>query len=185
MKDLIGTGALFMEVGTVTILKGSKRSLFASAFFLLIISDTIKVMISKSLKETLIYAETVLKSLTPKKEATILALRGDLGSGKTAFTKAVAKILGVKEHITSPTFVIMKRYALRDLRYAFLIHIDAYRLETAEELLHLGWEEIVKDPKNLICIEWPERVRGVIPKDAVNIMFRFIDEDSREIIKSL
>ena len=62
-----------------------------------------------------------------------------------------------------------------------LIHIDAYRLDLGRELLSLGFEEIIKDPKNLILIEWPERVVEILPKNLIKINFKFISETEREI----
>jgi len=120
--------------------------------------------------------------------ATVIGLQGELGSGKTTFAQAFGKILGVEENMPSPTFVIMKSYELDPSKagqigkgFKKLIHIDAYRLEKDSELLHLGWEEITKEPENLILIEWPENVAGIIPNDARRIYFKFIDEKTREI----
>jgi tRNA threonylcarbamoyladenosine biosynthesis protein TsaE len=136
---------------------------------------------SHNLSDTKKIAEDFLDSLKPISEATVVALSGDLGAGKTAFTKAVALILGVGENVTSPTFVIEKIYGLTGQPFKHLIHIDAYRIEDARELLHLGWKEIIQDPGNLILIEWPERVSDVIPADAKKISFTFIDETTRKI----
>lgn len=113
--------------------------------------------------------------------AIIVGLYGDLGSGKTAFTQAVAKCLGVKETVTSPTFIIEKIYNLDNKNFDHLIHIDAYRLKSGDELLHLGWEEIAKNPKNIIVIEWPERVSDILPNNIKKIYFTFVDENTREI----
>ena len=139
--------------------------------------------ISKSLAETRDYAELFLHELvSPQKFAAVIALSGDLGAGKTAFVKELGTLLGLsRSEITSPTFVIMKVFEISHPRFKRLIHIDAYRLEKEKELLKLGWEEIVADPENLILIEWPELVKGLIPKTAQRITFRFIDEDTREI----
>lgn len=143
-------------------------------------------MISKSLAETQKIAQEFLQKLIPHKDAaTVVGLFGDLGSGKTAFTQAVARELGVKEFVTSPTFVIMKIYPLRstisNLQSTNLIHIDAYRLESGGELSTLGFSEILKDPKNIIFIEWPERVENILPKNLIKINFKFISEFEREI----
>ncbi len=72
----------------------------------------------------------------------------------------------------SPTFVIMKFYNINWKGYKKLIHIDAYRLEKEEELLHLGWEKLIEDRENFILVEWPERGEGLIPKDARRIHFK-------------
>jgi len=137
---------------------------------------------STSLKETDHIARNLLQALFPKEDAaTVVALKGDLGSGKTTFVQMVANAYGVKEQVTSPTFVIEKIYKLEGRPFDRLIHIDAYRLESAHELEVLGWNEIVSDPKNLILIEWPERVPGALPEDGTTVAFTFIDEVTRDI----
>lgn len=113
--------------------------------------------------------------------ALVVGLYGDLGSGKTAFTQAAAKCLGVKETVTSPTFVIEKIYKLKGRNFDRLIHIDAYRLLSGDELSHLDWEEIAKNPKNIIFIEWPEKVAEILQKNIKKIHFTFISASSREI----
>lgn len=137
---------------------------------------------STSLAETEQIAADFLRTLVPEKEkATIVALTGDLGSGKTAFAKSIAKIYGVEESVTSPTFVIEKIYRLEGKPFERLVHIDAYRLEGKHEVDVLGWEDIIADPKNLILIEWPENVGSAIPSDAKKIAFTFVDEGVRDI----
>ncbi len=137
--------------------------------------------LSKSREETNKIATDFLNNLEPQKQATVVALYGDLGSGKTAFAQEIGKILGVAENMHSPTFVIEKIYQIDFKTFKRLIHIDAYRLEKDSELLHLGWKEITKESENLILIEWPGNVPGVIPKDAKRIYFKFINETTREI----
>lgn len=154
------------------------------------------VFTSRSLADTKQFAEKIIATLdTSSAGATILALSGDLGSGKTAFVKALAGALGIKETITSPTFVIEQIYMLPKTSigavgtaapFDRLIHIDAYRLERASELEHLGWAEIATNPRNLICLEWPENVVGLTGLDSkqsnVRILrFHFVDENTREI----
>jgi tRNA threonylcarbamoyladenosine biosynthesis protein TsaE len=127
-------------------------------------------------------AKHYIETLKTQDSATVVGLSGDLGSGKTTFTKEVARILGVTDVITSPTFVIQKRYKLKKgALYSNLIHIDAYRLEGAADLSVLRWDELLADPGNLIFIEWPELVRGALPKDAHTIHFTFVDETTRTI----
>ena len=99
----------------------------------------------------------------------VVALQGDLGAGKTTFAQAVGLELGVNESMQSPTFVIEKIYEIDWNGFKNLIHIDAYRLEKDEELLHLGWQEIISEPENFILIEWPENVAGIIPENAKRI----------------
>ncbi|MEI6042145.1 MAG: tRNA (adenosine(37)-N6)-threonylcarbamoyltransferase complex ATPase subunit type 1 TsaE [bacterium] len=121
-----------------------------------------------------------------KKEATVIILKGDLGAGKTAFTKCVGEIIGIKEEITSPTFAIEKRYNITNKSEDFggienLIHIDAFRLESGKEILAIDFERELKNPKNLICFEWPEMVSDIdiLPQDAPIVEFEFIDENTR------
>ncbi len=122
-----------------------------------------------------------LKDIKASK-AVAVGLFGDLGSGKTTFTQAVGEILGVREVMTSPTFVIEKRYDL-DGNFGFkkLIHIDAYRLDSDGEILNLNFQEDLNNQDNLILIEWPERVEGALPADLVRVNFKFISEFEREI----
>jgi len=122
------------------------------------------IFISKNHKDTQKIARGFLDKLKIGKSATVVGLYGELGAGKTAFTQAISKLLGVRSKVASPTFVIMKRYSLKNSKHNFLFHIDAYRLKNEKELLHLGWEEIIKDRNNLIFIEWPENVRKAMPK---------------------
>jgi len=110
-------------------------------------------------------ARGILETLSRKEYANIITLKGDLGAGKTALTKAIAKELGVIENVTSPTFVIMKSYSV--LNHPFiqkLVHIDAYRIEDEDELRVLGFKELCDDPHALVCIEWPERIPKALPK---------------------
>lgn len=140
-----------------------------------------KRVISKTLEETVELASNWLSSLSPNTHgATIVGLYGNLGSGKTAFTQAMAKALGIKEHTTSPTFVIEKIYETPHPNFKRLIHIDAYRLEQGRELQVLNFEELVENPNNLILIEWPENVREILPEDHIKIHCEFVDENTRE-----
>jgi tRNA threonylcarbamoyladenosine biosynthesis protein TsaE len=110
-----------------------------------------------------------------------VALSGELGAGKTTFTQAAAAHFGITESVTSPTFVIEKVYPIESGPFQRLIHIDAYRLKGEQELAVLGWGEIAKDSENLILIEWPERVPGLIPESAYRVTLEFVDEGTRRI----
>ncbi len=142
------------------------------------------IIVSKSLKETEKIAEDFMKKLSVSflgEQALIVGLYGDLGSGKTTFTQAVGKNFDVKEDITSPTFVIEKIYDTKDKNFKKLVHIDAYRLDSGKELLKLDWQKIASDPKNIIFIEWPERVKDILPENHLKINFKFLSEFEREI----
>lgn len=120
-------------------------------------------------------------SLVKGESATIVALSGDLGAGKTTLTQAIAKELGIKENVISPTFIIMKNYEIKNGSHKKLIHIDAYRLNSHQELEKLGWQEIISNPENLVLIEWPERVQEIIPNGAIAISLSHINEGERSI----
>lgn len=136
--------------------------------------------LSNSLEETQKIADDFIMSLSPKSKALVVGLSGNLGAGKTAFTKCVAKSLGVNETVTSPTFVIEKIYELKDQKFSHLIHIDAYRLNSSKELLNLGWQKIISDPQNIILIEWPEVVSDIMPEH-IQLNLRALEEGKHEI----
>ena len=125
-----------------------------------------KAIVSKSIEETGKIATDWLAEATERyvntDEAVIVGLSGHLGSGKTAFVKAVATELGITETVTSPTFVIMKIYDTTNTRWARLVHIDAYRLNGAAELTALRFDDLVADKHNLIMVEWPEQIEGFV-----------------------
>ena len=143
--------------------------------------NTAMKYLPQSLEETSGIARNFLDSINPGEKATVVALQGELGAGKTTFAQAAGKILGIEENMTSPTFVIMKVYEIDFKSFKNFIHVDAYRLERDSELLHLGWEDLISEPENLVFIEWPENVPGAIPRWARKISFEFVDENTREI----
>ncbi len=110
----------------------------------------------------------------PANTAAVLALSGDLGAGKTTFLQGFAQGLGIKEIVNSPTFVIMKRFGN-------FYHLDCYRLESPEEILELGFAEIIADPKNIVAIEWPEKIKSLLPKDIIQINFIHRNSTEREL----
>jgi len=128
-------------------------------------------------------ARELLGSLVKGASATVVALAGDLGAGKTTLTQAIARALGVQETVISPTFVIMKSYAAKiPAGFSQLVHLDAYRLESSSELERLGWAELLADPENLIIIEWPEKVPEAIPKHGHQVALSHVDEETRHIM---
>jgi tRNA threonylcarbamoyladenosine biosynthesis protein TsaE len=124
-------------------------------------------------------AQQILTQIPKDKEkAAVVALRGDLGAGKTTFTQALAKELGIVDAVQSPTYVLMKSYPISFDRFKKLIHIDAYRLDKPEEVNALQPETFLSDPENLVVIEWPERVEGVLPTP--DLLLNFTHADSEE-----
>ena len=136
---------------------------------------------SKNLEQTEKIASDFVASLVPKSAATVVGLYGDLGAGKTAFAQAVARALGVGEKVASPTFVIMKSYLISHISYLHLIHIDAYRMDSSDEIARLGWGEILSNPQNLVLIEWPERVADLMPEHIKINLKTLENEKSRGI----
>ena len=111
-----------------------------------------------------------------KKRAVVVGLEGELGSGKTTFIQGLARGLGVKEKITSPTFVILKKY---ETNVPCFYHIDCYRIKS-KDLLELGFEEIAENPQNIIVIEWAERARKIL-KNALWLKFEYLGKNKRRI----
>ncbi|MDQ5893079.1 MAG: tRNA threonylcarbamoyladenosine biosynthesis protein TsaE [Patescibacteria group bacterium] len=139
-----------------------------------------KTVVSYSLEDTQKFAKEWLASLSQRDEATIVGLYGNLGAGKTTFTQAVARELGIEEPTTSPTFVIEKLYQTKHPFFKRLIHIDAYRLDAGRELTALDFETLVENPNNLILIEWPENVKEILPESHLKIRCEFVDETTRK-----
>lgn len=125
----------------------------------------------------------------------IICLSGDLGAGKTTFTQGLLKGLKIKGPYTSPTFAIIKEYKLkthnlkpetskkfRDTGYGIrdVFHIDAYRINS-KDLLELGFAQFAGKENSIVIIEWPEKIKNIIPTDSVWIDFKWINEKEREI----
>lgn len=132
------------------------------------------------------------------KTALVIGLIGELGGGKTTFLQGFAKGLGIKEKILSPTFVILKRFKITKLKtqnskrkataqnsklneFENFYHIDCYRIKKPKELLDLGFKKIISDPKNIVAIEWAEKIKKILPKNTLKIKFEFIDKKTRKI----
>lgn len=136
-----------------------------------------KIIITCSEKETFSLAQKFAKILHGGET---LLLIGDLGSGKTAFTKGIAKGLGVNKTVTSPTFVLMKNYKTKS-KISEFVHIDAYRLNSGKELEDIGVREYFKDENCVTVIEWADRVRDIWPENKIVLEFGVVDENERKI----
>jgi tRNA threonylcarbamoyladenosine biosynthesis protein TsaE len=134
-----------------------------------------------STEETRDLAFDFVKALKSGERAVVVALNGDLGSGKTTFSQSVGEALGVREAVLSPTFIIEKIYELHRQPWQHLIHIDAYRLNDPQELVNLGWKQIISKPENIILIEWAGKVESILPEGTIRITFTGVDETTREI----
>ncbi|MGM0439252.1 MAG: tRNA (adenosine(37)-N6)-threonylcarbamoyltransferase complex ATPase subunit type 1 TsaE [Patescibacteria group bacterium] len=135
---------------------------------------------TESEKETKNLAKKIAKSINKNKDrATVLLLKGELGSGKTTFTKGFANEFGIDD-ITSPTFVIMKKYKLENNKFDRLYHIDCYRIEEKTNLNELNFDKLLTDKDNIILIEWPERLIN-IPEKTLQINFKVLKNNKREV----
>src|SRR4030042_904491 len=121
-------------------------------------------------------AKVILKESPVRTRALLIGLEGNLGSGKTTFIQGFAKGLGIKQKITSPTFVIIKKFQVSSYqeqvaslpvipaelnKFQDFYHIDCYRIEKPEEILDLGFQKIISNSKNIICLEWAEKIKKI------------------------
>ena len=131
------------------------------------------IFLTNSPQETEAVGAALAKVLTP---GTILAYRGDLGAGKTAFTRGLARGLGCTELVTSPTYTIVNEYLGGRLP---LFHFDMYRLHSSDDLWDIGWEDYLE--RGGICaVEWSENVDDAM-EDAIYITIEKLGEESRRI----
>ncbi len=112
--------------------------------------------------------------------ATVAALYGELGAGKTTLVQHLVRLFHVDDSIQSPTFVIMKLYPIKHEQFDQLIHVDAYRIEKIEEMQVLGLHKLIADPKNLILIEWPENISDLLPDKRIDVKIEY-DGEGRKI----
>lgn len=140
------------------------------------------IFVTSSAKETKELAKSLVQQwMQPAFHggALVIGFEGELGSGKTTFIQGVIEGLGVQDRVTSPTFVLMKRYQTPDGRN--LYHIDCYRLNAPQEFLALGWNEIITNPQSLIFVEWADRVQSLLPQNSMHLQFAHISENKRQI----
>ncbi|MDD5626144.1 MAG: tRNA (adenosine(37)-N6)-threonylcarbamoyltransferase complex ATPase subunit type 1 TsaE [Patescibacteria group bacterium] len=160
-----------------------------------------KKIITHSEKQTLSLGKKIAKKLIGGE---VLALNGELGSGKTVLIKGIAAGLGIKKHITSPTFVVMKihntdshgkkhgltqtgakipRKSVLSLhKSVYLCHIDAYRLSSGQDLINIGVKDWLAKPNTVTVIEWAERVKNILPKDTIVIKIKLCKKKNQRII---
>lgn len=120
----------------------------------------------------------------------VIALTGDLGSGKTTFVQGFSQGFGIKKRIISPTFILMRSYELAGKRQGVkgvkgksFYHVDLYRLETniEKEMENFGVKDIWQDPESIMVIEWAEKAKSIIPQSAIWIKFEQISNNQRKI----
>ena len=135
-------------------------------------------MITHNPDETIEYARKFAHKL---KGGEIIGLIGELGSGKTTFVKGLARGLGIKEPITSPTFVMLKEHRIPKANQPILVHVDAYRIESLGDIKSVGIEDYLNRDDVILVIEWAEKIKKILPKDTLEINFKHKSEKEREI----
>ncbi|OGI26630.1 MAG: hypothetical protein A2359_00060 [Candidatus Moranbacteria bacterium RIFOXYB1_FULL_43_19] len=153
-----------------------------------------EIFVTNGARQTRKLGELLAKEL---RGGEILCLSGELGSGKTTFAQGILRGLKIKGPYTSPTFVVMKKYHIThntkhisrqkkvlrvtsyELRDAY--HIDAYRVGP-KDIIELGWKEIIAGKSNIVIVEWAERIKNIIPEDAIWIKFEHIGKNKRKIV---
>lgn len=161
-------------------------------------------IITKNEEETQKVAKDYAKSLN---FGDVIALEGDLGSGKTAFTKGIAEALGVSDVITSPTFVVVKEYIINNFQFSIsnfqlnsksqilnskklqlttnnlqpkLIHVDCYRI-SEDDAEAVGLNEYLASKENITVIEWPENIKSILPEKTKLVKFKNLGVSTRSI----
>ena len=127
-----------------------------------------------------------------RKNATVFALEGDLGSGKTTFVQGFLRGLGIRRRSASPTFIIFRKFAIhsrkkirdpiREENFKNVYHVDAYRIKKPRELLALGIKEILSDPQNIVLVEWAEKIKKILPKNTNWVRFRHRKKENERIL---
>ena len=135
-----------------------------------------KSQIVNGLKDTKRLAKNFAKIF---KGGEVVLLGGDLGAGKTTFTKAVLKCLGVKDEVTSPTFTIMREYSGKKFK---IYHFDMYRLSGGQEAKEFGLEDYIysKNRNSIVFIEWPENISDILVGDFIRVDISIIDDTKRQ-----
>lgn len=137
-----------------------------------------KRIITRSEEETFNFASNFAKNL---EGGEIICLTGNLGAGKTTFTKGIAHGLNLKKNVTSPTFVFMKVYDIKKDKIKKLVHIDAYRVQSGNDIEAIGAPEYFTRPDTVTVIEWAENITGILPDKRQTIELKSLDQNTREI----
>ncbi len=133
-----------------------------------------KEFISHSEEETEKFAAELAASLPP---GSVLALSGDLGAGKTVFSRGFARGLGIEEPVSSPTYTIIQEYPRPGGGWFF--HMDLYRINDARSALDFGVDEYLEDPTAWCIIEWAERIAGILPQDTIRLQIGILPDNTR------
>ena len=135
-----------------------------------------EIIITNNKEATVALAQNFAKTL---KGGDFLAFYGDLGAGKTTFIQGLAKGLGIEKRIISPTFIIMRHYALK---FKNFYHVDLYRTQSKHDLLGIGLDQIIQDKNNIVALEWAEKMGEMLPKNRIDIHLEYLGDDQRKIV---
>ncbi len=134
-------------------------------------------VICNSVEETKNFASSLSNKF---QKGQVIALNGDLGSGKTTFSQGIAQGLGIEQHVGSPTFKLVSEYVGAVLS---LYHVDCYRLNNADEFLNLGGENLLLPYNGITLIEWADIIEELLPEDVIKIVFsRVKGEPNKRLI---
>jgi tRNA threonylcarbamoyladenosine biosynthesis protein TsaE len=111
----------------------------------------------------------------------VIAMDGNLGAGKTVLVKGIARVLGVREVVQSPTFILMNVFPVHRERFTQLVHVDCYRITHPDELVNIGLPDYLNDPSALVVIEWASRIRTLLRGKALWVTISVADHDTRRI----
>ena len=138
--------------------------------------DVVEIYLSHSEEETERFAARFGSALP---RGSVVALHGDLGAGKTVFARGFARGLGVTGAVSSPTYTIVQEYDLAGGGRFY--HLDLYRIADERAALGFGVDEFLDDPRSITLLEWPERIAGLLPDDAVRVELKHRSAEEREI----
>lgn len=150
------------------------------------------VFITNSFEETQRLGEKFAKDILKRHPSgvVLIALHGELGSGKTTFVQGLAKGLGITRIIISPTFIIIRSYKIKykklNIKNTYkklemFYHIDLYRIKNEKDIEGLGIDEIINNPENIVAIEWAEKMGRFLPSKTIHIRFACLSENKRRI----
>ena len=118
-----------------------------------------------------------LSKISKSKGAIVLGIEGELGAGKTTFAKGFARGLNIKEEMKSPTFILMRVFRLSPSKKyrsptSVFLHLDAYRTDNPKEFIALGFKKLLSDPKNILLVEWSDKIKKLMPKKYFRLVLR-------------
>jgi len=135
-----------------------------------------KHIITESVDETENFATSFASEVKP---GSVIALKGELGSGKTVFARGFARGLGIKETVASPTYTLIHEYKLGGNKSFY--HLDLYRINDSTAALAFGIDEYLEDESAIILIEWAERISDMLENKIITVSIKHLGENSREI----